>query len=190
MAWDFSTEPEFQEKLDWMRSFVREEIIPLETLAEEWRAPGGRERFAAIVAPLKDEVKRQGLWAAHLPPDMGGMGFGQVKLGLMHEILGQCVYAPSVFGNNAPDSGNAELLAIGGTDEQKARWMQPLLDGTLRSCFSMTEPGAGADPTLLSTTAELDGDEWVVNGHKWFSSNASVSDFLLVMVKTADHDQP
>ena len=190
MAWDFSTEPEFQAKLDWMRGFVRDEIMPLETLADEWRTPEGRATFATIVAPLKEEVRRQGLWAAHLPPDMGGLGFGQVKLGLMHEILGQCAYAPSVFGNNAPDSGNAELLAVGGTDEQRERWMQPLLDGKLRSCFSMTEPGAGADPTLLSTTATLDGGEWVVNGHKWFSSNASVSDFLLVMVKTGDHETP
>jgi acyl-CoA dehydrogenase len=190
MAWDFSTEPEFQEQLDWMRRFVRDEIIPLESLAEEWRSPEGRATFARIVAPLKEEVKRRGLWAAHLPPDMGGQGFGQVKLGLMHEILGQCAYAPSVFGNNAPDSGNAELLAVGGTAEQREQWMQPLLDGKLRSCFSMTEPGAGADPTLLSTSAVLDGDEWVINGHKWFSSNASISDFLIVMVKTADHDKP
>jgi acyl-CoA dehydrogenase len=140
--------------------------------------------FNQITAPLKDEVKRQGLWAAHLPPDMGGLGFGQVKLGLMHEILGACAYAPSIFGNNAPDSGNAELLAVGGTDAQREQWMQPLLDGKIRSCFSMTEPGAGADPTLLTTQAVRDGDEWVINGHKWFSSNASIADVLLVMVKT------
>jgi acyl-CoA dehydrogenase len=190
MAWDFATEPEFQEKLDWMRTFVREEIIPLETLADVWRTPEGRRRFLEITAPLKEEVKRQGLWAAHLPPDMGGLGFGQVKLGLMHEILGQCGYAPSIFGNNAPDSGNAELLAVGGTPAQREQWMQPLLDGKLRSCFSMTEPGAGADPTLLSTTATRDGDEWVINGHKWFSSNASIADFLIVMVKTGDHETP
>ncbi len=190
MAWDFATEPEFQEKLDWMRTFVREEIIPLETLADVWRTPEGRRRFFEITAPLKEEVKRQGLWAAHLPPDMGGLGFGQVKLGLMHEILGQCGYAPSIFGNNAPDSGNAELLAVGGTPAQREQWMQPLLDGKLRSCFSMTEPGAGADPTLLSTTATRDGDEWVINGHKWFSSNASIADFLIVMVKTGDHETP
>ena len=184
MAWDFSTEPEFEAKLDWMRSFVREEIMPLEALADVWRSPEGRERFGRIAAPLKEEVRAQGLWAAHLPPDMGGGGFGQVKLGLMHEILGACIYAPSIFGNNAPDSGNAELIAVGGTDEQKRRWMEPLLAGELRSCFSMTEPGAGADPTLLSTRAERDGDEWVINGHKWFSSNASISDFLIVMCLT------
>ena len=190
MAWDFSTEPEFEEKLAWMREFVREEILPLETLADHWRAPGGREAFDRITAPLKEEVRRRGLWAAHLPPDMGGLGFGQVKLGLMHEILGQCVFAPLIFGNNAPDSGNAELLAVGGTPEQKQRWMQPLLDGKIRSCFSMTEPTAGADPTLLRTTAVRDGDEWVINGHKWFSSNASISDILLVMVRTGDDETP
>ncbi len=184
MAWDFSTEPEFEAKLDWMRGFLREEILPLEPLSDRWREPGGWERFGRVTAPLKEEVKRQGLWAAHLPPDMGGKGFGQVKLGLMHEILGQCIYAPGIFGNQAPDSGNAELIAVGGTEEQKQKWMQPLLDGTLRSCFSMTEPGAGADPTLLKTTAVRDGDELVINGHKWFSSNASISDFLVVMCKT------
>jgi acyl-CoA dehydrogenase len=101
MAWDFSTEPDFEAKLDWMRGFVREEIMPLETLGEMWRTEEGRRVFASITAPMKEEVKRQGLWAAHLPPEMGGGGFGQVRLGLMHEILGACAYAPSVFGNNA-----------------------------------------------------------------------------------------
>src|SRR5947209_7457524 len=141
MAWDFSTEPEFEAKLDWMRSFVREEIIPLETLADEWRSEAGRATFKRITDPLKEEVKRQGLWAAHLPPELGGGGFGQVKLGLMHEILGQSVYAPAIFGNNAPDSGNAELIALGSTnEEQKEQWLFPLLEGKLRSAFSMTEP--------------------------------------------------
>jgi acyl-CoA dehydrogenase len=188
VAWDFETEPEFQAKLDWMESFVRDEIIPLETLAEEWRSTEGRATLRRITDPLKEEVRKQGLWAAHLPPDMGGLGFGQVKLGLMHEILGQCVYAPGIFGNQAPDSGNAELIAVGGTEDQKERWMQPLLDGKMRSCFSMTEPTAGADPTLLKTTATRDGDEWVINGHKWFSSNASISDFLVVMARTGDQE--
>jgi len=188
MAWDFETEPEFEAKLAWMRTFLKQEIIPLEGLASNFRAEGGRDLFKRITDPLKEEVKRQGLWAAHLPPDMGGLGFGQVKLGLMHEILGQCAYGPAIFGNQAPDSGNAELIAVGGTEAQKRQWMDPLLAGEIRSCFSMTEPGAGADPTLLTTNAVLDGEEWIINGHKWFSSNASISDFLLVMVKTGDAD--
>jgi acyl-CoA dehydrogenase len=190
MAWDFETEPEFEEKLAWMRTFVREEIMPLETLSDDFRSPAGRAVFTQIVAPLKEEVQRQGLWAAHLPPDMGGLGFGQVKLGLMHEILGATIYGPSIFGNSAPDSGNAELISVGGTDDQREKWMQPLLEGKYRSCFSMTEPGAGADPTLLTTSAMRDGEEWVINGHKWFSSNASISDFLIVMCKTGDYEMP
>ena len=178
MAWDFATDPEFEAQLEWMRGFVRDEIIPLETLDID------QATFDRITAPMKEQVKEHGLWAAHLPPELGGGGFGQVKLGLMHEILGRCRFAPGIFGNNAPDSGNAELLAIGGSEEQKERWMHPLLRGELRSSFSMTEPGAGADPTLLATRAVLDGDDYVINGHKWFSSNASVADFLIVMCVT------
>lgn len=180
MAWDFSTEPEFEEKLDWMRAFVREEIIPLETLDLD------HDTFKTLVVPLQHKVKEMGLWASHLDPELGGGGFGQVKLGLMHEILGQCAYAPFVFGNNAPDSGNAELIAVGSkSDEQKEKWLWPLLDGRLRSAFSMTEPEtAGADPTLLRTRAVRDGGEWVINGHKWFTSNGSVADFLVVMCVT------
>ncbi len=181
MAWDFSTEPEFQEQLDWMRDFVREEIWPIETVFEDL----GQEGFERVIAPLREQVKERGLWAAHLPPDLGGQGFGQVKLGLMHEILGSSVFAPSVFGNAAPDSGNSEVLAMAGTEDQKEQYLHPLLAGDLRSAFSMTEPeNAGSDPTLLETTAVLEGDEWVINGHKWFSSNASVADFLIVMAVT------
>ncbi len=182
MAWDFSTEPEFEEQLAWMRGFVRDEVFPLETLDLE------RDQLERAIAPLQAEVKTRGLWASHLPPELGGGGFGQVRLGLMHEILGQSPIAPLVFGNNAPDSGNAELLAIGieqsGREWQRERWLRPLLEGRLHSAFSMTEPGAGADPTLLTTRAVRDGDEWVIDGHKWFSSNASVADFLIVMAVT------
>src|SRR5690348_16147113 len=105
MAWDFSTEPEFQERLDWMRGFVRDEVRPLETIAAEV----GQEAFDRLLAPLREEVKARGLWAAHLPPELGGQGFGQVRLGLMHEILGSSPPAPDVFGCQAPDSGNSEI---------------------------------------------------------------------------------
>jgi acyl-CoA dehydrogenase len=181
MAWDFSTEPEFQEQLDWMRDFVRAEVWPIETVFEEL-GPGGFER---AIAPLQAQVRERGLWAAHLPPDLGGQGFGQVKLGLMHEILGSSPFAPVVFGNQAPDSGNSEILAMAGTDDQKEQWLYPLLAGDVRSAFSMTEPEtAGSDPTLLQTSAVEEGDQWVINGRKWFSTNASVADFLIVMAVT------
>jgi acyl-CoA dehydrogenase len=186
VAWDFSTEPEFEAKLAWMRDFVRTEIMPLEVLAEQWRGRDGQARLGRVTEPLKQEVKRQGLWAAHLPPELGGTGFGQVRLGLMHEILGQSGLATPIFGNNAPDSGNAELLALGGSPEQQEQWMRPLLDGSMYSAFAMTEPGAGADPTMLTTTARRDGDTWVISGHKWFISNASVADFHIVMCRTSE----
>src|ERR1700742_1836906 len=134
MAWDFSTEPEFQTHLDWMRSFVREEVMPLETLDL------AHDDLLRAVAPLKERVKERGLWAAHLDPELGGQGYGQIKLGLMHEILGMSSLAPFAFGNAAPDSGNSEILAMTGSQEQKARYLHPLLAGDLRSGFSMTEP--------------------------------------------------
>src|ERR1700760_1919934 len=155
MSWDFSTDPEFQEQLDWMREFVRERIWPLETLIDEL----GYESLKRAIAPFADEVKARGLWAAHLDPELGGQGYGQVKLGLMHEILGTSPIAPLAFGNAAPDSGNSEIIALAGTPEQKERYLHPLLAGDLKSAFSMTEPEtAGSDPTLLSTRATRDGD--------------------------------
>jgi acyl-CoA dehydrogenase len=182
VAWDFETEPEYEAKLAWARAFMDEEVLPLETLDLEY------DDLLRAIRPLQDEVKGEGLWAAHLPPELGGMGFGQVRLGLLHEVLGRCALGPVVFGNNAPDSGNAELLAVGieanGRVEQRTQWLEPLLEGKLRSAFSMTEPGAGADPTLISTTAVRDGEQWVINGHKWFTSNGSVADFLIVMCVT------
>jgi acyl-CoA dehydrogenase len=183
--WDFSTDPEFQAHLDWMATFVREEIWPLETLDLSY------EQLLRAMAPLREEVKARGLYAAHLDPELGGQGFGQVKLGLMHEVLGTSPIAPFAFGNQAPDSGNSEILALAGTEEQKDRWLHPLLAGDLHSAFSMTEPdSAGSDPTLLKTRAVRDGDEYVITGRKWFSSNASIADFLIVMAVTDPEARP
>jgi acyl-CoA dehydrogenase len=166
---------------------VRENVWPLETLIDEL----GWEGLQTAAGPLQEEVKGQGLWAAHLDPELGGQGFGQVKLGLMHEILGTSPLAPLMFGNAAPDSGNSEILALAGTPEQKQRYLYPLLAGDLKSAFSMTEPdSAGSDPTLLQTTATRDGDEWVINGRKWFSSNGSIADFLIVMAVTDPEARP
>jgi acyl-CoA dehydrogenase len=187
MAWDFSTEPEFQAKLDWMRTFVREEILPLESLAGEL----DQAALDLLYAPLQEQVKERGLWAAHLDPELGGQGFGQLKLGLMHEILGASPYAPNAFGCQAPDSGNSEILALAGTPEQKDRFLHPLLAGDLKSAFSMTEPHtAGSDPTQLQTRAVRDGEDYVIDGRKWFSSNGSIADFLIVMAVTDPEARP
>jgi acyl-CoA dehydrogenase len=178
MAWDFCTDPEFEAELEWMRDFVREEIFPLEVLDLDWHA------YRQAIKPLQEQVRERGLWAAHLGPELGGPGFGQVKLGLMHEILGSSELAPSVFGNQAPDSGNGELIAVAGTEEQKRQWLEPLLAGELSSAFSMTELGTGSDPRQFTTSAVRDGDEWVINGSKWFVTNAERCDFQIVMVRT------
>jgi acyl-CoA dehydrogenase len=181
MPWDFATEPEFEEKLAWMRTFIKEEIWPLEVIADE--TP--EAEFFAHLRRLQAEVKKRGLWATHLSPELGGQGYGQVKLALMHEIEGSSWWAPYAFGNQPPDSGNSETLALFGTAAQKDRWLYPLLDGRINSAFSMTEPeSSGSDPTLLRSSAELVGDSWVINGHKWFSSNGMIADVLLVMVVT------
>jgi acyl-CoA dehydrogenase len=186
VAWDFSTEPEFEDHLEWMREFVREEVWPIETIAEDL----DQAALDRVYAPLHERVKERALWAAHLPPELGGQGFGQLKLGLMHEILGTSVYAPNAFGCQQPDSGNGEVLALAGTAEQKERWLAPLLAGELKSAFSMTEPETpGSDPTQLRTRAVRDGDGYVLSGHKWFTSNGSIADFLIVMAVT-DPDAP
>ena len=185
MAWDFSTDPEFQDQLDWMREFVATEIEPMDLVFRHPAAPFDIHSPAhKAMAPLKPIVKARGLWACHLGPELGGQGYGQVKLGLMNEILGRSRFAPVVFGTQAPDTGNAEILARFGSEEHKARYLQPLLDGEIFSCYAMTEPQAGADPGQFTCRAELQGDEWVINGEKWFASHACVAEFLIVMVIT------
>ena len=188
MAWDFETDAEFQPELDWMNEFVTNEVEPLDyVLGSPYDVKN--PNFKKLVRPLQQQVKARGLWACHLGPVLGGPGYGQLKLGLMNEILGRSRFASIVFGCQAPDTGNAEILAHYGTDEQKARYLQPLLDGDIVSCFSMTEPHAGADPKMFKCRADLHGDDWVINGEKWFSSNAKYASFLIVMAVT-DPDAP
>ncbi len=144
----------------------------------------------ALIPPLQKIVKERGLWATHLGPHLGGPGFGQVKLALLNEILGRSECAPIVFGSHAPDSGNSEILAHYGTPELKERYLEPLLDNRIVSCFSMTEPQGGADPKVFTTTAVQDGDHWVINGEKWFSSFASMASFIIVMAMTDPMRRP
>lgn len=185
MSFSFEPDPEFEVSLKWIEEFTREEIEPLDLVFREPGDPFDPHSPAAqAMAPLKAIVKEKGLWACHLEPELGGQGYGQVALGLMNEILGRSRFGPSVFGCQAPDSGNAEILAKFGTEDQKARFLAPLLNGDIASCYSMTEPQAGADPGEFTCTATREGDEWVINGDKWFASHAKFSEFLLVMVVT------
>ncbi|WP_431234517.1 acyl-CoA dehydrogenase family protein [Mycolicibacterium psychrotolerans] len=181
--WDFETDPEYQKKLDWVEEFMQDKLEPLD-FAPLDPYEKTNPQVLRVLRPLQQEVRDQGLWAAHLSPELGGQGYGQVKLALLNEIVGRSRWAPSVFGSQAPDSGNAEILAMFGTEDQKKRYLQPLLDGEISSCYSMTEPHGGSDPGLFTTHAERDGDEWVINGEKWFSSNARNASFFIVMVVT------
>ncbi|MFM0013403.1 acyl-CoA dehydrogenase family protein [Paraburkholderia sediminicola] len=183
MSWDFETDPDFQAELDWIEQFVRDEVEPLEhVLGSPWNIHD--PKFQILVKPLQQQVKDRKLWACHLGPELGGPGYGQVKLALINEILGRALFAPIVFGCQAPDSGNAEILAHYGTDAQKARYLAPLLAGDIVSCFAMTEPQGGADPKVFTTCAVRDGDDWVISGQKWFASNARFADFFIVMTIT------
>lgn len=188
MSWSFETDAEFQRELDWVDAFVAEEVEPLDfVLGSEWdiHAP----LFDKLVRPLQAIVRQRRLWACHLGPELGGPGYGQLKLALLNEILGRSRFGPIVFGTQAPDSGNAEILAHYGTDAQKQRYLQPLLSNQIVSCFSMTEPQGGADPQVFTTRAVQDAGGWVINGEKWFASNAAFAAFFIVMAVT-DPDAP
>ena len=180
MAWDFSTEPEFQRKLDWVDQFCREKVEPLEyVFPYAVRSPDPVVK--AYVRELQQEVRDQGLWAIFLDKELGGPGYGQLKLGLLNEVIGRYSSAPQMFGAAAPDTGNMEMLAAYGTEEQKKRWLVPMINQEMFSAYSMTEPQGGSDPNLFRTRAERDGDEWVINGEKWFTSAGRVADLLFVM---------
>jgi len=177
---DFTMTPEIREMRQKVRAFMDEHIYPNEELLTE-----GGDEAVALMQELRAKVKNMGMWAPHLPAEAGGMGIGFMSYVYMNEILGRSTFAPFAFGSQAPDSGNAEILWQFGTEEQKERWLKPLVNGDIRSCFSMTEPEvAGSDPTLLRTTGVRDGDDWVINGHKWFISGAIGSSFTIVMCVT------
>jgi acyl-CoA dehydrogenase len=183
---DFSISPEFQEQLDWIRDFVRTEVEPLDLAFTGAGVMYDKTHpvHDAVIRPLQQRVKDRGLWSCHLTPEFGGQGYGQVQLAYMNEILGRSGFAPSIFGTQAPDSGNAEILAHYGTPEQKERYLQPLLDGRISSCYSMTEPQGGADPGVFTCSAVRDGDGWVIDGEKWYSSSFEQAAFAIVMAVT------
>lgn len=188
---DFELDADFRAKVDWTRGFVEEKVKKLDVLWPDPAAPYDHGLIEArkILEPLQQEVRRQGLWACHLDKDLGGPGYGQVKYLHVSEILGRTNWGSVVFGCQAPDSGNSEILARYGTEEQKERYLYPLLDGKFYSAFSMTEPEGGADPRYFSCTAVQHDDDYVINGEKWFSSHANYSEFLIIMAVT-DPDAP
>ena len=168
---------------------VNREIIPNERQLWGGSRSGAtdHERAAAreLRESIKQKVKQAGLWAPHLPPEYGGAGLGFLEHAYMNEVLAYSMGAASLFGVVAPNSGNQQILLKYGTEEQKRKWLVPLTEGKMESGFSMTEPdSAGSDPRSIKTTARRDGDQWVIDGHKWFTSNGFRADFLIVMCRT------
>jgi acyl-CoA dehydrogenase len=175
---------------------VNKEILPNENILWAWR-DGGRfsdsdiEHARMLREDIKHKVKEAGLWAPHLPVEYGGAGLNFLEHAYMNEVLAYAVGAASLFGVVAPNSGNQQILVKYGTEDQKKKWLLPLIEGKMESGFSMTEPDQpGSDPRSLKTTARRDGDEWVINGHKWFTSNGKRADFFIVMCRTEDPDGP
>ncbi len=177
----FDLSPEFKKNLATIREFVREELIPLEG---EYLANG----FNAMEPKLQEKrqkVRDLGLWLPQVPKEYGGMGLSLFEHGLVSQELGQTPFGHFSFNCQAPDAGNIEILIEHGTPEQKEKFLRPLLRGEIRSCFSMTEPEhAGSNPTIMSTTAVREGDSYIIDGHKWFTSSADGAAFAVVMAIT------
>jgi alkylation response protein AidB-like acyl-CoA dehydrogenase len=174
---------EIQELRARYRAFMEEHVYPNERALQA--------DDVELIRSLRAKAKEQSLWAPHVPPEAGGTGRGFLAYAHLNEEIGRSTYAQLVFGCQAPDAGNAEILHLFGTDEQKERWLRPLVAGEIRSFFSMTEPEvSGSDPTTLRTTAVRDGDEWVIDGHKWFSSGADGAAFGIVMAVTDPEAEP
>jgi len=175
---------------------VNKEILPNENRLWAWRRDGtvaesDREAARKLRHEIQSKVKQAGLWAPHLPEEYGGAGLSFLEHAYMNEVLAYSMGAASLFGVVAPNSGNQKILLKYGTEEQKEKWLVPLSEGKLESGFSMTEPNAaGSDPRSIQTTARREGDEWVIDGHKWFTSNGLRADFFIVMCRTEDPDGP
>jgi acyl-CoA dehydrogenase len=183
---DFSTPPDWEDLLGKVSDFMDRQVYPLETEA--------RRDFEAALPALdaaREHCKAAGFWAPQMPPEYGGMGLAFLPHAHMSEVLGRSPLGHYVFGCQAPDAGNMEILHKFGTEAQKQRWLRPLAAGDIRSCFSMTEPDrAGSNPTWLDTRAERDGDEYVINGRKWYTTSAHLADFAIVMAVTNPQAAP
>ena len=169
---------------------VNHDILPNERrlwAARRNESPGDRAGVLELRTDIKNKVKKAGLWAPHLPTEYGGMGIDFISHAYMNEVLAYAIGAASLFGVVAPNSGNQSILVKYGTAAQKEKWLMPLIEGTMESGFSMTEPhNPGSDPRSLDTAAVRDGDHWVINGHKWFTSNGLEADFFIVMCRVTE----
>ena len=189
---DFSLSPQVERLLERVKGFIAEHVDPVEEEALEAldREVGPGVPYPEVLVDLRERARAEGLWNLFLPGEHGA-GLGHWEYGLLCEAMGRNLVAPMVFNCSAPDTGNAEILVDHGTEEQKDRWLRPLLEGEIRSCFSMTEPdAAGSDPTQIRTSARLEDDEWVIDGHKWYTSGLNGAEVAIAMVVTEPDAAP
>jgi acyl-CoA dehydrogenase len=191
MAIDFTLTPELEALRLRVRDFIDAVVKPGEAKIGD-RDEIERAEYLTILLGMREEARAAGLWLPHMPKEWGGMGLGHVELAMVQSEAAKAYYGPWVLNCQAPDEGNMHTLLHWATDEQKERYLRPLCEGRAMSCFAMTEPEvAGSDPTLMRTRAVPDGDEWVVNGHKWFISNARRASFAILLARTEDNpDRP
>jgi len=183
---DFKLSPEHEELRGRVRAFIDEVVRPNDARLHEPDLDRSERR--RLLLGMRETAKSSGMWLPHMPAEWGGMGLGHVALAIVQAEAAKTTWGPFVMNCQAPDEGNMHTLLHWGTDEQKERYLRPLCDGLQMSCFAMTEPEvAGSDPTLIQTRAYQDGDEWVLNGHKWFISNARRASFAIVLARTEDN---
>ncbi|MEX2206927.1 MAG: acyl-CoA dehydrogenase family protein [Myxococcota bacterium] len=183
---DFEPSEKVKEIQRQLERFMDEHVYPAErVVGEQIEASGNPHHMPEIIQELAKKAKKLGLWNLFLPDEEHGAGLTNLEYAPLCEVMGRSAIAPRIFNCAAPDTGNMEILAEFGSEQQKKKYLQPLLDGKIRSCFSMTEPEvSSADPTQLTTLAKRDGDSYVLNGHKWFTSGAIGSEFAIVMAVT------
>ena len=183
---DFEPSDKVKSLLETLERFMKEHVEPADKIAaEQIEASGDPHHQPEIVRELQRKARLVGLWNLFMPDERYGAGLTNLEYAPLCEVMGRSWIAPRVFNCAAPDTGNMEILAEFADDEQTRTYLEPMLAGEIRSCFSMTEPEvSGADPTGLQTLAKRDGDEYVINGHKWFTSGAIGAKFAIVMAVT------
>ena len=188
MAIDFSFPEEIEFVIQKVRDFMNQVVRPAEKIIED--NDDDRKTLVEQVVVMRKAAKEWGLWLPHMPEDVGGMGLGHVAMAAVSAEAAKTRFGPFALNAQAPDEGNMHTLLHWATDEQKEKYLMPLCKGTARSCFAMTEPEvAGSDPTLVQTKAVRDGDDWVINGHKWFISGARGAKFAILIAKTEDNPE-
>ena len=189
MSIDFSLSPELEAIRVEIRNFIGNEVKPVEEIIERDKLDQtDRDQYVSLLVGMRKKAFSEGLWLPHMPKDWGGMGLGHVELAMVQAEAAKSYYGPWVLNCQAPDEGNMHTLLHWGTDEQLDKYLKPLCEGRVTSCFAMTEPEvAGSDPTLIQTSGYEDGDEWVITGHKWFISNAHRANFAILIVRTEEN---